>query len=111
MPVRVQRKRTKGWRMPADTISVCRPGPWGNMFIISPKANPGARSGCEYICVPTAEDAKECYREYMKQNPDVIALAIKELNGKHLACFCKIGEPCHADVLLEFANPKDPTPW
>jgi hypothetical protein len=26
------------------------------------------------------------------------------LRGKNLACFCKIGEPCHADVLLELAN-------
>jgi len=31
-PVRIQRKRTKGWRMPENTISVCRPGKWGNPF-------------------------------------------------------------------------------
>lgn len=30
--------------------------------------------------------------------------SIEELRGKNLACFCKIGEPCHADVLLEIAN-------
>ncbi|MGH6822039.1 MAG: DUF4326 domain-containing protein [Methylocella sp.] len=24
--------------------------------------------------------------------------------GKNLACFCKLGEPCHVDVLLELAN-------
>ena len=29
-PVRIQRKRTKGFRMPPNTISVCRPGRWGN---------------------------------------------------------------------------------
>jgi hypothetical protein len=29
---------------------------------------------------------------------------LSELRGKNLACFCKIGEPCHADVLLELAN-------
>lgn len=27
---------------------------------------------------------------------------------KDLACWCKIGEPCHADVLLELANPALP---
>jgi len=27
-----------------------------------------------------------------------------DLGGKNLACFCKAGEPCHADVLLEIAN-------
>jgi hypothetical protein len=26
------------------------------------------------------------------------------LHGKNLACFCKLTEPCHADVLLELAN-------
>jgi hypothetical protein len=31
-PVRIQRKRTKGWKMPENTISVTRPGPWGNPF-------------------------------------------------------------------------------
>ncbi len=27
------------------------------------------------------------------------------LRGKNLACWCKLGAPCHADVLLELANP------
>jgi len=27
-----------------------------------------------------------------------------ELRGKNLACWCRIGEPCHADVLLSLAN-------
>jgi hypothetical protein len=28
-----------------------------------------------------------------------------DLAGKNLACWCKPGEPCHADVLLDLANP------
>ena len=32
MPERIQRKRTKGWRMPPNTVSVTRPGKWGNPF-------------------------------------------------------------------------------
>ena len=31
-PERIQRKRTKGWKMPENTVSVCRPGKWGNPF-------------------------------------------------------------------------------
>ena len=31
-PVRIQRKRTKGWKMPPNTVSVTRPGKWGNPF-------------------------------------------------------------------------------
>ena len=28
----------------------------------------------------------------------------KELAGSDLACWCPLGQPCHADVLLEIAN-------
>lgn len=31
-PIRVQLRRTKGWRMPPNTIRVCRPTKWGNPF-------------------------------------------------------------------------------
>lgn len=31
-PIRIQRKRTKGWKMPENTVSVTRPGRWGNPF-------------------------------------------------------------------------------
>jgi len=30
MPRRIQRKRTKGWRMPEGVINCTRPGPFGN---------------------------------------------------------------------------------
>ena len=104
MPKRIQRKRTKGWKMPEGAVCVTRPGRWGNPFIVSPKATPGARSGCFYICVPTVDDAVACFREMMSQSPERTADAISELRGKDLACFCSLGEPCHADVLLEIAN-------
>ncbi|WP_043620418.1 DUF4326 domain-containing protein [Ensifer sp. ZNC0028] len=29
---------------------------------------------------------------------------IKALRGRNLACWCKLGTPCHANVLLEIAN-------
>lgn len=31
-PLRIQLRRSKGWRMPPNTISVARPGRWGNPF-------------------------------------------------------------------------------
>lgn len=34
MAERVQLKRTKGWRMPPNTVKVCRPGLFGNPFTI-----------------------------------------------------------------------------
>ena len=29
----------------------------------------------------------------------------RDLAGKDLACWCPLDRPCHADVLLELANP------
>ena len=29
------------------------------------------------------------------------ALRIDELRGKHVACWCRLDQPCHADALLE----------
>lgn len=29
---------------------------------------------------------------------------LPSLRGKNLACWCKLGSPCHADVLLDLAN-------
>jgi len=29
---------------------------------------------------------------------------VHRLRGKNLAYWCKLGEPCHTDVLLEIAN-------
>lgn len=43
MPKLIQRKRTKGWRMPAGTISITRPGKWGN-WIIADSGKPAAIS-------------------------------------------------------------------
>ncbi len=31
------------------------------------------------------------------------------LRGKNLACWCKLDQPCHADVLLELANDEEMT--
>lgn len=29
---------------------------------------------------------------------------VQALRGKDLACWCRLDQPCHADVLLELAN-------
>ncbi len=35
LPARIQRKRTKGWKMPRNTIYVGRGTQWGNPFTIA----------------------------------------------------------------------------
>ena len=94
--------------MPENTISVCRPGEYGNPFIVAPKARPGLKSGAMYICMPTPEDAVECFREMWEviraEQPERFDEMRRELAGKNLACFCALDQPCHADVLLDLAN-------
>lgn len=31
-------------------------------------------------------------------------LDVRELHGKDLACWCRLDQECHADVLLRLAN-------
>ena len=82
--VRIQRKRTKGWRMPPNTVYVGRGSRWGNPFTYanSGHVHPAMRFACE---VAPLWD-------------------VTPLRGKNLACWCKVGAWCHADVLLEIAN-------
>jgi hypothetical protein len=94
-PRRIQRKRTRGWRMPPNTVYVGRPTKWGNPY------RPGEGL--------SAAEAMQGYRDLLyinDANPDRVGLtdAQRELRGKNLACWCPIGQPCHADVLLEIAN-------
>lgn len=91
-PTRIQRKRTKGWKLPPNTVCVTRPGKWGNPF--------------------TGPDAVDRYREYMcgaqrgldRWNRDRLREQLHELHGKNLACWCAPDKPCHADVLLKLAK-------
>lgn len=119
-PVRLQLSRRKGFDLQAisrayngrDAVNVARPGKWGNPFLVHPDQRPGRRAGAAlYVSVPTVEDAIACFREMMAceaTEPDarsaVLRAGLPELRGKNLACWCKAGEPCHGDVLLELAN-------
>lgn len=93
MPVRIQRKRTKGWRMPPNTIYVGRPTKWGNPF---------KPTGPDYTVAVV--DALEKYKAYLAQKPNLITAARRELCGKDLGCWCRLDQPCHADILLKIAN-------
>jgi len=104
-PQRIQRKREKGWRMPPNTISVARPGKWGNPFRIAPAFE---SEGCKMPEI-TAESAVSLYREWIEralENHPSTYDALQDLRGKNLACFCRLDQPCHADVLLDLANRK-----
>ena len=97
-PLRIQRKRTKGWRMPDGAVYVGRPSKWGNPWPVT-QYRPVAssmmlyRAHIESLVVP----------EYGSD------LDLKELRGRQLACWCPLDRPCHADILAEIANDLDTT--
>lgn len=103
LPRRVQLRRTRGWKMPPNTVKVTRPGKWGNPVVVG-KPHPYCRpieiaEGSPSAEPITAAEAVEIYRCFW-QDPN----ELEELRGKNLACFCRLDQPCHADVLLELAN-------
>jgi hypothetical protein len=109
-PQRVQRKRTKGYRLPPNTVSVTRPGRWGNPFHTNRDGSraDAARNVMNYRLWLAGKEHEgfEAYRfgPNDRFTPPTIDEIRRELRGKNLACYCEPGKPCHADVLLELAN-------
>lgn len=99
-PVRIQRKRTKGWRMPPNTVSVTRLGQWGNPYIAG-MTDPDVR-GVNRVMI--GDDVVRAFRGYALRCLECDPKHFEPLRGKNLACFCALDQPCHADVLLELAN-------
>lgn len=93
MPERVQLQRTKGWRMPANTLKVDRTTQWGNDFTVED-------CGSAERAVDLFDHDLDKFETF---HPEKYAAWIKPLIGKNLACWCKGGSPCHADVLLRRA--------
>ncbi|MEU6543937.1 DUF4326 domain-containing protein [Streptomyces sp. NPDC046859] len=117
-PRRIQRRRTKGWRLPDNAVIVSRPSRFGNPFTIKDAieaewSNP--HSACtenfaEWLRVGTEGGwYSETYR-IGKQVFDRrrILADLHLLRGKDLACTCPPDKPCHADVLLKLANHQPP---
>lgn len=112
VPRRVQRRRDKGWPMPAHTVYVGRPSQWGNPYpvgMLRPNLPP-----------LTAAQAVRLFERWLTSTTSqalgsgvdraVILTNLPELRGKHLACWCPLTAPCHADVLLRLANHHLPPP-
>jgi hypothetical protein len=85
---RIQRKRTKGYRLPENAVYVGRPTKYGNPF-----KDDGYH---------TRDYLLRKYRYWLicrlHENP----YFLDELKGKDLACWCPLDKSCHADVILKF---------
>jgi hypothetical protein len=130
MAKRIQRKRTKGWRMPEGAVYVGRPSKWGNPFKLDGwrgsfqatmmLGERGDDAGCRAAAIKlyrlwltgrwrlVENDTRNAWQRELTfkaeasrpSRPEIR----RELRGKDLACWCPLDQPCHADVLLEIAN-------
>lgn len=110
-PRRVRLSRSKGWRMPPNTIKVDRTTKWGNPFVVGEH---GTREECfqrfayllnGLICLGFGKDKdgvwhgdkQQAYHKHVTKNRHLLI-------GKNLACWCPANAKCHADILLDVAH-------
>jgi hypothetical protein len=118
-PLRIQRLRTKGWRMPEGAVYVGRPTIFGNPFWhaaqfhgveLSLKLYREMAAGCwnpsllDFAPDHYVSQVYEHHREWLKRIGIHPTEALRELRGKQLACWCPLTSVCHADILCELAN-------
>ena len=95
--------------MPEGAVYVGRPTRWGNPFPVHFESLDAyrallnrdfawfRRSGfCKWTAGAIFSWTLTCKEDVQK--------LLEPLRGKDLVCWCRIGAPCHADVLLELAN-------
>jgi hypothetical protein len=102
MPVRIQLKRSKGWRMPPDTLKVDRTTRWGNPFTPQDCGSTAAAVRCYEAWLNGAKVPAGC--PSVAAIPPTRAEIRRVLAGHNLACWCPVGSPCHGDILLRLAN-------
>lgn len=121
-PIRLQLSRRKGFNLQAasraanglDAVNVARPSKWGNPFVVSECRDAGF-TGTDSELAVRCVDAFRAWVDtpYWSENWSggesearraAIRAALQALRGKNLACWCKLDDPCHADVLLDIAN-------
>jgi DNA polymerase I len=76
--------------LPEDAVYVGRPSPWGNPYRVEDHGR---------------AEAVALYKADILSDEPFLERARAELAGKDLACWCGPRQKCHADVLLEVANP------
>ena len=127
MAERIQLRRTKGWRMPENTVKVDRSTRFGNPWKPGDPGRVIIVRGCE-IALPmavTVAGTVDHFRRWLAGEfdqthghpiyeavipPQTPRPDLSALRGKNLACWCRLDQPCHADVLLELANAPAPQP-
>jgi len=117
-PQRITFHRVKGFDLQGTSRKlnglparmVTRPGKWGNPFEIKEMTarfhldREAAQAKAVALCNQWLDGTLDKSLDPGKKPPSRDEIAA-ELGGHNLACWCKPGEPCHADHLIALANP------
>lgn len=116
VPQRIVLSRRRGFGLAAESAAlnglpakvVTRPGRWGNPFAIDDvMASEGLdREAAQARAVALCGDwLRGTLPPELAPGPAPDIAAIRqELGGHNLACWCRAGTPCHADILIDIAN-------
>lgn len=130
VPVRIQRSRQHKQKSPngLSIVYVGRPGKWGNPFkavgdMVYEYAGDRHKILDPWVWKETCTSPEEAlfrclqlYQDWLlpyKHGDDLHSFYLStarieeirlELQGKNLSCWCAVGQPCHADILLKLAN-------
>jgi len=96
-PCRICWNPIVGDLLPPCTKLITPPSRWANPFMAKVKAR-------ESVDAHAASVIR--YREWIlsPKGAQLRSEAKRVLAGRNLACKCRVGSPCHGDVLLEIAN-------
>ncbi len=101
---RIQRKRTKGWRMPPNTVYVGRGSQWGNPYRADDYEGPDTKMARSFMALK--DWRRDLADDKLNYTYDDIR---RELKDKNLACWCAPSMFCHGDDMLIIAN--NPYPY
>jgi hypothetical protein len=110
MPTRLQRRRTRGWRLPANAVIIDRTSRYGNPFTVAALLDLG------YAEAAVHDEAVIRFRLWLGGDRNLwlsdigdhrrerILSSLHLLRGRDLACPCPEGATCHGDEYLLRAN-------
>ena len=128
-PKRIQRQRTKGWKMPPNTVSVCRPHTLGNPFVVGEPSGYMFKDNGDPTPMIASLTLEQCVEMFDELSRGVLTPEMhprghqwlerfrkrtgfispteylrSQLRGKNVACYCNLDAQCHGDIILRIAN-------
>lgn len=85
-PLKSDYRGGRRFQLPPGSVYVGRPSRWGNPYKLS-----------EYSLDSALEFYEVWLDKKLKENPSFL----DPLKGKNLACWCRLDQRCHADILLK----------